>query len=185
MDKLAGAAVPVLSTGAGGPTTNNKNFSIFLGVAAGFGLLAFLFPWFYVNSSVLSWSYVPAQNLFTAYVGVSDYVGGGWFLFLLTVAVMALLTRRPSICVAGLIAMVPTLIVLILLTVACYLVPSLIPEGWIPARFHHDVPQIGGGAGAIFSVTSGILLMVWFGVLLIHSIRLRRHEKSLMAHSAS
>lgn len=146
-------------------------------LAAGSGILAFIIPWFTIHSSIGSWSYSPLQNMFAAYVGILDDIGGGWFLLLMATALIAYWTRTPAVCALGMIALIPTVVVLAVLCAGCYFVPSLVPQSLVPTRFHHYVPQIAGGVGALLSLVSSVVLLVWFIVLFVHSLRLKKRAK--------
>lgn len=155
----------------------SKGFVSTLILIAGAGVLALVVPWFSIHSKIGSWSYTPFQNMFAAYVGVLDDIGVGWFLILVVLAIAAYWTRRTTVCIIGLVAMVPTLLVLAILAAACYLVPSLVPQSWVPSKFHHDIPSITGGLGALLSLASSVMLLVWFIVILIHTMRLNHRQR--------
>jgi len=158
-------------------THGSKGFVSLLLLAAGTGILAFVVPWFTIHSSIGSWSYSPLQNMFAAYVGILDDIGGGWFLLIMITALIAYWTRTPAVCAVGMIAMIPTLVVLAVLCAGCFFVPSLVPQGLVPTRFHHYIPQVAGGFGALLSLVSSAVLMVWFVVLFVHSRRLKKRTR--------
>ena len=87
----------------------SRGFGSVLVVAVGAGVLAFVLPWISINSNVVAWSYTPAQNFFTAYVGLTNYLGVVWFSLLILLAVAAFMTRRPLVCGIGIAAMLPTM----------------------------------------------------------------------------
>jgi hypothetical protein len=168
------AVFPALPPEVPGRTYRSKGLIFLLVLAAGCGVLAFVVPWFTIHSSIGSWSYSPLQNMFAAYVGVLDDIGGGWFLLLMSLALVAYWTRAPAVCAMGVVAMIPTLVTLAALSAGCFFAPALLPQSWVPTRFHRSVPQVAGGYGAILSLVSSVVLLVWFIVVLIHSVRLRR-----------